>query len=91
MSTAFENESTLTHARDRTYTEAEIESLTDQMNEAYIKGDKEEFVRIARIIPLSPIWATAIKEVYGKDYLLGLGFDLTEATFQLGEGWLDES
>lgn len=78
------------HGRNRDFTGEEFDELSDMMGEALMRGDKEEVRRIGRIIPANPITAMAFKQVYGKEWLINTGADLTEATLYWGEGWLDE-
>lgn len=78
------------HGRDRDFTEKEFFALSDEMFEARRSGDMETYERIGRFLPLNPVAAKIFKEVYGKEFMLDAGFDLTEATLLYGEGWLDE-
>ncbi|MDR1519513.1 MAG: hypothetical protein LBU23_05135 [Planctomycetota bacterium] len=78
------------HGKDRTFTRDEIDELDRLKDAAKERGDEEEYLRLAKIIPLDPDVAMADKEVYGKEHLLSMGFDLTEADLKWGEGWLDE-
>lgn len=77
------------HGRKRNFTEEEYFALDDEMWEAEKRGDRETCQRIANILPANPDVAKAFKEVYGKDYVISLGLDLTEANLRFGEGWLD--
>lgn len=78
------------HSKDRGFTEEEYDALSDEMMEAREKGDMEEYERLGKMLPTNPDVAMIFKEVYGKEHLLALGLDLTEANLRFGEGWLDE-
>ncbi len=86
---AIEEPAVFRHGKDRNFTKEEYFALDAEMWEAGERGDRETYDRIAGILPANPDVAKAFKEVYGKEYLLSLGFDLTEANLQFGEGWLD--
>ncbi len=77
------------HGRDRDFTKEEYFSLLKKQGEAFDKGDMAEFERIGDVLPIAPEVAKAFKEIYGKEWLLGLDLDLTDANQQFGEGWLD--
>jgi hypothetical protein len=54
-------------------------------------GDDEEDGRLMRqVLPLAPHLAMAAKEMYGKQYLLDRGYNLSEADAEYGDGWLDK-
>lgn len=78
------------HAKDRDITEDEWEELSEQMGQAYRRGDMKEVLRIGSMIPVDANVAMAIKKVYGKNALLHKSIDLTMANLKWGEGWLDE-
>ncbi len=77
------------HGKDRNFTEEEYHSLYQEMWTAKERGDMETYERLSDLLPVNPDVAKAFKEVYGKEYLLAMGLDLTEASFKFGEGWLD--
>ncbi len=77
------------HGKDRNFTEEEYFALSDEMCAAEERGDVETYERLSALLPANPDVAKAFKEVYGKEYLLAMGLDLTEANLQFGEGWLD--
>ncbi len=79
------------HGKDRNFTKEEYLSLSEELFEAIQKGDNETGKRLNAILPVNPEVAKIFKDVYGKEYLLALGVDLTEANLRYGEGWLDES
>lgn len=78
------------HGKDRDFTEEEYDALSDEMWAAREKGDMETYRRLGCMLPAHPDAAKIFKEVYGKEYVLALGLDLTEANLRFGEGWLDE-
>jgi hypothetical protein len=53
------------------------------------RGDREEENRLLLLLPLAPHLAKVAKEIWGKDYLLQEGFDLSEAEAAYGPNWLD--
>jgi hypothetical protein len=53
------------------------------------RGDHEEEIRLIRLLPLPAHLAKAAKEMYGKEYLIERGYDLSEANEAFGHGWLD--
>ena len=52
-------------------------------------GNKDEEIRLMRKLPLAPHLAMAAKEMYGKEYLLEHGYDLTDANEEFGNDWLE--
>jgi hypothetical protein len=78
------------HGRDRNFTKDEYFALSDELFEAIENEDRETCERLSAILPANPEVIRIFKNVYGKDYILALGFDLTEANLLYGEGWLDE-
>jgi hypothetical protein len=77
------------HGKDRNFTRDEADEIRDRAMEAYDRGDREEFRRIYKAIPISPNVVEAFAGGYGKDAIMACGFDLTEANLKLGEGWLN--
>lgn len=53
-------------------------------------GNSEEYMRLIQQIPLAPHLAMVAKEIWGKEYLLQSGFDLTEADARYGKYWLNQ-
>ncbi len=78
------------HSRNGGMSKEEYYDLNDQLRAAEARGDEKEYDRIARLIPITADVAMAVKEVYGKDFIVSAGFDVTEADLKFGEGWLDE-
>jgi hypothetical protein len=54
------------------------------------RGDYEEENRLLLLLPLAPHLAKVAKDLWGKDYLLQEGFDLSEAEAAYGPNWLDQ-
>lgn len=77
------------HGKDRDFTAEEWEELSEQIGQAFRRGDLEEVRRIGKMVPADPITAKALKNAFGKDWVIEKGFDLTEANRKWGEGWLD--
>ncbi len=78
------------HSRNGGMTIHEYDTLHEQLADADARGDEKEYDRISRLIPITADVAKAIKEVYGRDFIIASGFDVTEANMKFGEGWLDE-
>ncbi|MDR3299679.1 MAG: hypothetical protein LBU43_06680 [Candidatus Accumulibacter sp.] len=57
--------------------------------EAAARGDAAEESRLIRLLPLAPHLAKVAKEMWGKEYLLQEGYDLSEADAAFGADWLD--
>ncbi len=51
--------------------------------------DRDEKLRLMRLLPLAPHLARIGKELYGKNFLLEGGFNLSDANEEFGDGWLD--
>jgi hypothetical protein len=51
-------------------------------------GKLEEAEELFKQIPLAPYLAKAAKEVYGAEYLLNNGYNLSEAEAEYGKDWL---
>lgn len=67
----------------------EFNELTDRYIAAHKRGDVEAMREVAGQIKLSPGMALAVLQNKGKKKFLELGYDLSYANSQLGEGWLD--
>ncbi len=78
------------HGRERNFTKEEFFALSDEMFAARDRGDMDTYERLGRLLPINPEVAKIFKDVYGKDFLLDAGVDLTEADLLYGEGWIDE-
>ncbi len=77
------------HGKEHDYTYDEYCKIVDLAIAADDRGDVDEYNRIALSLPLHPVIAKKMKLFKGKDYLLEIGADLTEANLVFGEGWLD--
>ena len=51
-------------------------------------GDREGYDRLMKTIPLPPYLAKIAKEKIGLDFLLSLGWNLTEVEAEFGQTWL---
>ena len=51
-------------------------------------GDKEGHDRLMKSIPLPPYLAKIAKEKIGLDFLLSLGWNLSEVEAEFGQTWL---
>jgi hypothetical protein len=52
-------------------------------------GDEEGYSRLTRSGPLPPYIAKVYKEKIGLDFLLSLGWNLSEAEAEFGSTWLN--
>jgi hypothetical protein len=64
-------------------------AIINAAGEASGKGDYEELERLSKLLPMAPYLAKAVKEIHGKEHLLNLGYDLSEAETEYGADWLD--
>ncbi len=78
------------HGRDRTFTEEEYEEMLDELLAACKRDDEEAMFRLAGMLPADPDVLKAFAYGFGRDAILEIGYDLTEANRKFGEGWLDE-
>ena len=53
-------------------------------------GDKEAHDRLMKTIPLPPYLAKMTKEKMGLDFLLSLGWNLSEVEEEFGQSWLSK-
>ena len=74
----------------RGYTNEEMLRILDASLAANDRGDYAEEKRLLRSLPIEPITAKVAKRMYGKQYLLDEGYDLSHANEEYGEGWLDK-
>lgn len=88
MSAALE-QAVYMHGKERNFTKEEYYALSDEIWAAEKRGDAETCERLFDTLPTNPDVAKAFKEVFGKEYVLSLGLDLTEANLRFGEDWLD--
>jgi len=51
-------------------------------------GNREEYVRLTRSIPMPPYLAKIMKEKVGADFLINGGRNLSEAEAEFGPDWL---
>jgi len=51
-------------------------------------GDREEYNRLMKLIPVPPLVAEAVKEVIGADFLIEGGWNLSEAEARFGSDWI---
>ncbi len=90
MTTAEKERVVYRRGRDRDFTEEEYEQLSAEVRAAEERGDEEEHDRLFRMLPMEPSIVRACARAWGKQHILALGVDLTEANLKFGEGWLDE-
>jgi hypothetical protein len=70
-------------------TDAEMTEIIEASLRANAMGDREEEHRLLCLIPLAPHLAKAAKEMYGKEFLIEEGYDLSDADMEFGDGWLE--
>ena len=58
--------------------------------DAYDRGDMEEFRRLSLLIPIEQEVAKFYVKIFGKEYFLKSGWDLSVANAELEPGWLDK-
>lgn len=63
--------------------------IIDKSLDADERGDHEEANRLMLQLPVPPYLAQIFKEVWGKDFLLEGGYDLSLAEAEYGKNWLD--
>ena len=90
MSATNEKDRVVLHTAHGEMTAEEFDALGDRILEAQDRGDTEEAMRLAKLVPLDPDLGMTLKLFFGKDEVLEGGWDLTEANLKFGEGWLDE-
>ena len=90
MSAVDEMDQIFLHGKDRNWTLRDFIEANRKANEADDRGDHEEAERIWLTIPADPYYVLAQKKLFGKEAVLEMGWDLTEANLKFGEGWLDE-
>ena len=54
------------------------------------QGKLEEAERITKQAPLQPYLAKFVKDHFGADFLLNLGWNLAEANAEYGSDWLNK-
>ncbi len=69
---------------------AEKAALLDAISDAEHAGDEDEAERLMMKLPLAPGMAKIGKEMYGREFLLENGYNLSEANAEFGDGWLDK-
>ena len=52
------------------------------------RGNRVEERRLLKQLPLAPHLAKVAKEIWGKEFLLNEGYDLSEAEAEYGSNWL---
>ena len=57
--------------------------------ELWNAGKREESMKLAKTMPMSPWLAEWNKKYIGADYLRNSGWDLSDAEAEFGKDWLD--
>jgi hypothetical protein len=63
-------------------------AISIKAGELWEAGDKEEYSRLMRSIPMPPYLAKVAKEKIGPDFLINGGWNLSEAEAEFGPDWL---
>jgi hypothetical protein len=71
------------------YTMEEEAKILQDAYAASERGDEAEHLRLLKLLPLAPHLAKVAKKIWGKDFLINTGADLSLANEKFGEGWLD--
>lgn len=75
---------------NRLMTWEEKEVILDAIYAANRAGNEDEAQRLMIELPLAPGMAQIAKELYGKEYLIENGYNLSEANMEFGDDWLNE-
>lgn len=78
-----------TPVKCKKYTHEETMAILQQAIAASERGDEAEYKRLVRLFPLPAYLAKTLKDLYGKEYVLNFGYDLSEAEKRYGKDWLD--
>ena len=76
--------------QDRLMTQKEEADILLKAHELRKQGKLEEAERITKQAPLQPYLAKFVKDHFGADFLLNLGWNLAEANAEYGPGWLNK-
>ncbi|MBQ4132966.1 MAG: hypothetical protein IJD04_04435 [Desulfovibrionaceae bacterium] len=68
--------------------ETQKKEILDAIYKAELAGNKEETLKLKMKLPLAPHLAKAAKKLWGKEFLLTSGFDLSAAEVAYGKDWL---
>lgn len=78
------------YGRDHEFTKKEYDALMSEFKDAVKRDDQELVNKLIRKIPMEPEVLMAFGSTLGKNFILEVGYDLTQANMRYGEGWLDE-
>ena len=76
--------------QDRLMTMEEEAAIALKAFELKDQGKPDECEQMLKKLPLQPYLAKFVKEHLGADFLLSLGWNLTEANAEYGSGWLNK-
>ncbi len=71
-------------------TEAEKDHIRELAQKARDAGDEEKEHELLSQIPIVPVFAKHLKEIFGIKELQEMGLNLSEAVEAYGEEWLNE-
>lgn len=77
------------YGREREFTKEEYDALMGQIDAAIARRDNETVGRLIRDLPMDANVMMAFASTLGKEFILDVGYDLTQANMKFGEGWLD--
>ena len=69
-------------------TEREKADITMKAIALKDEGNKEEADKLLKTIPVPPYLAKVYKKLFGADFLINEGYNLSEAEAEYGQGWL---
>jgi len=65
-------------------------AISNKAFELLDSGDREGYYRLMRTAPMPPYLAKVYKEKIGLDFLLSLGWNLSEVEAEFGTSWLNK-
>ena len=71
-------------------TEDEKDSILMEVIRLRNEGKEAEASKLIKTYPLEPEFAKNVKEVYGAEFLVQYGYNLSEAEAKYGKDWLNK-
>lgn len=78
------------YGRDHEFTKEEYDALANEITAAIKRRDDETVNRLAKVLPMDANVLMAFGSVLGRNFILDVGYDLTQANMKFGEGWINE-
>jgi hypothetical protein len=69
-------------------TEDEKDNILMEVVRLKNEGKEDEAGELMKTYPLEPKFALSVKRVYGADFLIEAGYNLSEAEAEYGKDWL---